>query len=558
MSDVNRPARSLTKIAGIVAAATLISKLFGLFRQQAIAAAFGVGPAFGAFNFAYVIPGFLLILLGGINGPFHSAIVSVLSKRKREEAAPIVESITTLVVGILLVVMVLMIIFAEPLMQLVAPGLFITPEQFQQMGEPAEVYALTQQTREIAVLQFRIMAPLAVLAGLIGIGFGTLNASDQYWLPSISPIFSSLAVLCGLGGLALYLREDIASPENAVLGGAVLACSFVAGAVIQWLVQLPVQWRSGLGTLRPRFNFRQPEVQEVIRIMGPATFSSGMMQINVWTDLFFASFIPNAAAAVSAMGYASLLIQTPLGILSNVILVPLLPVFSRLAMPDQWPELKQRIRQGLLMTAITMLPISAVMVALSVPLARVVYERYAFTVEDSVFTASVLVAYAVGMFVYLGRDVLVRVFYALEDGDTPFRISVVNIFLNALLDYLLVEPFGAVGLVLATVGVNLVSMVAMLWILHRRLQGLPLRQWGGITLSLGIGSLIAGAIAHFSLKLLERWLGTEGLGILLLQLAIATALSFLVFGAYAKQLRLPELELFLDRIRQKLQRNNSS
>lgn len=557
MSEVKPPSRSLTKIAGIVAAATLTSKLFGLFRQQAIAAAFGVGSVFGAFNFAYVIPGFLLILLGGINGPFHSAIVSVLSKRKREEAAPIVESITTLVVGILLLVMVAMIVFAEPLMSVVAPGLFMTPEQFQLTGESPEVFQVLLQTREVAILQFRIMAPLAVLAGLIGIGFGTLNASDQYWLPSISPIFSSLSVLVGLGGLALYLQGDLSRPNTFLIGGAVLAWSIVAGAVVQWLVQLPVQWRSGLGTLRPRFNFRQPEVQEVIKIMGPATFSSGMMQINVWTDLFFASFIPNAAAAVSAMGYASLLIQTPLGILSNVILVPLLPVFSRLAMPDQWPELKQRIRQGLLMTAVTMLPISALMVALAVPLSRVVYERYAFTIADSYFTASVLVAYAVGMFVYLGRDVLVRVFYALEDGDTPFRISVVNIFLNAVLDYFLVEPLGAVGLVLATVVVNVISMVAMLWVLNRRLQGLPLRQWAGITLNLAAGSVIAGAIAYATLRLLERWLGQDGFGILLLQLAIATTLGSLAFVLYARQLHLPELEIFINRITQRFRRNRA-
>jgi len=557
VSDAKSPARSLAKIAGIVAAATLISKLFGLFRQQAIAAAFGLGPVFGAFNFAYVIPGFLLILLGGINGPFHSAIVSVLSKRKREEAAPIVESITTLVVGILLVVMVGMIVFANPLMRLVAPGLFITPEQVQAMGQTPETYALIQQTREVAILQFRIMAPLAVLAGLIGIGFGTLNASDQYWLPSISPLFSSLSVLIGLGGLALYLGEDIANPDNIMLGSAVLAWSIVAGALVQWLVQLPVQWRSGLGTLRPRFNFRQPEVQEVIKIMGPATFSSGMMQINVWTDLFFASFIPNAAAAVSAMGYAGLLIQTPLGILSNVILVPLLPVFSRLAAPESWPDLKLRIRQGLLMTAITMLPISALMIALAVPLSRVVYERYAFTEEDSYLTASVLVAYAVGMFFYLGRDVLVRVFYALEDADTPFRISVVNIFLNGVLDFLLVGPFGAVGLVLATVGVNLVSMSVMLWVLNRRLNGLPLRQWSGITLNLTIGSVLAGAIAYGSLRLLANWLGADGFFVQLGQLAIAGSLGLGAFLLYASRLQLPEFEQVAERIRQRFGRNRA-
>jgi len=211
----------------------------------------------------------------------------------------------------------------------------------------------------------------------------------------------------------------------------------------------------------------------------------------------------------------------------------------------------------LLMTAVTMLPISALMVALAVPLSRVVYERYAFTIADSYFTASVLVAYAVGMFVYLGRDVLVRVFYALEDGDTPFRISVVNIFLNAVLDYFLVEPLGAVGLVLATVVVNVISMVAMLWVLNRRLQGLPLRQWAGITLNLAAGSVIAGAIAYATLRLLERWLGQDGFGILLLQLAIATTLGSLAFVLYARQLHLPELEIFINRITQRFRRNRA-
>jgi len=88
VSEEKKAARSLAGIAGIVAVATLISKVFGLVRQVAIAAAFGVGPAFDAYNYAYVIPGFLPILLGGINGPFHSAIVSAIAKRDNEVAAP--------------------------------------------------------------------------------------------------------------------------------------------------------------------------------------------------------------------------------------------------------------------------------------------------------------------------------------------------------------------------------------------------------------------------------------------------------------------------------------
>lgn len=537
MTEIPKPSRSLAKIAGIVAIATFISKIFGLVRQQAIAAAFGVGAAVDAFNYAYVIPGFLLILLGGINGPFHSAMVSVLSRRDREDAAPLVETITTLVGAGLMLLTVILFFFAPSLINLIAPGL-------SQTAEGLEV-------RAIAIQQLRIMSPMAMLAGLIGIGFGTLNAADQYWLPSISPLFSSSAVFIGLGILVLALGEDLTDPRYALLGGVVLAWGTLAGSILQWLAQIPAQWRSGLGRLRLRFDVHHPGVRDVLKIMGPATFSSGMMQINVYTDLFFASYIPQAAAALS---YANLLVQTPLGIISSVILVPLLPVFARLADPQDWPELKQRIRQGLLLTALTMLPLGALMVTLAFPIVRVVYERFAFDEQASALVSSVLIAYGIGMFVYLGRDVLVRVFYGLGDGDTPFRVSVVNIFLNALLDYLFVQFWGVPGLVLATVGVNLISMVMLLWLLDRKLRGLPWMAWS-VPIGLLVGSSAIAGLACWGTRLgLERVLGTEGFFIQLLQICVAGLVGLGVFGAIATQLQLPEVDMLVERIRQRFRR----
>ncbi|WP_425214891.1 murein biosynthesis integral membrane protein MurJ [Tumidithrix helvetica] len=528
----------MLSIATIVACATLLSKVAGLLRQMAIAAAFGVGVAVDAYNYAYVIPGFLLILLGGINGPFHSAIVSVLSKRKPEEAAPLVETINTIVGMVLLVVSALLFVFAEPLIDLVAPGLGKTD--------------LGLSTRLVAIEQFRIMAPMALLSGLIGIGFGTLNAANQFWLPSISPLLSSVAVLIGLGGLAIALGKNIIDPQYARLGGQILAYSTVAGAVLQWLAQVPAQWKSGLGGLRFRLDIHQPGVREIFKIMGPATFSSGMMQINVYTDLFFASYIPQAA---SALGYAGLLVQTPLGIISNVILVPLFPIFSRLAEPENWQQLKLRIRQGLVLTGITMLPLSALMIVLAKPIVSIVYERYAFNQSASEIVAAVLVAYSIGMFAYLGRDVLVRVFYALGDGNTPFRISIVNIFLNGVFDYLFVKPFGAPGLVLATVAVNVLSMVALLWCLDRKLNGLPWRDWSVPLIGLTIASAIAGVTSWATLTGLQNIWGSQGLWIKLLELVLSGGIGLGIFGAIALQLKLPEVDGAIAQIERRFKRN---
>ncbi len=540
MSENQKTTRSLAGIAGIVAVATIISKVFGLVRQQAMAAAFGVGPVINAYSYAYVIPGFLLILLGGINGPFHSALVSVLAKRDKSEAPRLVETVTTLVACILLLVTIALVLFAPVFIDVLAPGFQDTPEGLQ--------------VRAIAIRQLQIMAPMAVLAGLIGIGFGTLNASDQYWLPAVSPLFSSITVIVGLGILALQLGKEISNPEFAMVGGIVLAGGTLAGATLQWVVQQIAQWRSGLGKIRLRFNWGIPGVKDVMQVMAPATFSSGMLHINVYTDLFFASFLPQADAAAASLNYANLLVNTPLGIISNVILVPLLPVFSRLAAPENWPELKQRIRQGILLTALTMLPLSALMVTLAMPIVQVVYQRQAFDANASRLVASVLMAYGMGMFVYLGRDVLVRVFYGLGDGQTPFRLSVINIILNAVLDYFLIDSFGTPGIVFATIGVNAFSMVVLLWLLNRRLNGLPWQEWILPIIGLAVSSVIAGAVSWGVSWGCQQVLETSIIWVQLLQLSLAGLAGLGVFGLLATQLKLPEVDMFVARVRQKLGR----
>lgn len=521
--------RSILSIASIVAGATLLSKVAGLVRQQVIAAAFGAGPVVDAYAYAYVLPGFLLILLGGINGPFHSAMVSVLAKRDRSEAAEIVETVTTIVCGALLLASAALVVFAEPAIGLLAPGLSVHNT------------AAAIQTRELAVLQLQVMAPIAFLAGAIGIGFGTLNAADLYWLPSISPVLSSIVTIGAIGWFAW--QNPGSNTEALALGGMLLAASTTAGALLQWLVQLPAQMKAGMGRLRLRWSVQHPGVQAVLSVMGPAALSSGMLQINLYTDLFFASFVPQAAAALN---YANLLIQTPLGLVSNVVLVPLLPVLARAA--DDRATFIDRLRQGLLVSAITMLPLSGITIALANPIVQVIYERGAFSRTDSQLVASVFMAAGVGMFIYLGRDVMVRAFYALGDANAPFRISLINIGFNAVLDWLLVPRFGAPGIVLATVGVNALAMGALLWLLDRRLGGLPWKAWAGPFGGVLLGSLLAGA-ASWGAKLgLAGHLGPS-LGEQLVVLVIAGGVGLGVFGLVAWQLKLPEVQGLLQRWR---------
>lgn len=531
--------RSLRRIALVVAVATALSKVAGLVRQQVIAAAFGVGIAYDAYNYAYVLPGFLLILLGGINGPFHSAMVSVLARRDRREGAHVLAAINTLVGAALIVVTVVLVVFASPLIDLVGPGL-----------DPIR--------HESAVLQLRWMAPMALFAGLIGLGFGALNAANVFWLPSVSPLLSSVAVIAGIGLLWWRLGDAITLPRNVLIGGVVLAASTTLGAVLQWLIQLPALAKQGLHRFQLVWDWKDPGVREVLQVMGPATLASGMLQINVFVDLFFASGIAGAAAG---LGYANLLVQTPLGLLSNALLVPLLPVYARLTAPADRPALVARIRQGLMLSNASMLPLGGLLIALAGPIVTLIYQRGAFDAQASRLVGGLLMAYGLGMPAYLSRDVLVRVFYALGDGNTPFRWSMAGIGLNAFFDWFLVGGptpwglqlpefnFGAPGLVLATVSVNVITCLGLLLALRRRLGSLPLQAWARDSTMLLLAAVLGALVAWL---LAERVTWPAGLGGLLLQCGIGSAMGTGVYGMVASLGGVPEVRQLLAGLRRRL------
>ena len=237
-----------------------------------------------------------------------------------------------------------------------------------------------------------------------------------------------------------------------------------------------------------------------------------------------------------------------------MILVPFMPIFSQLTAPENWNELKLRIRQGIFLSALTMLPLTAIFIALAPKIIRVIYQRGAFEMDDVFIVTPVLIAYGMGMFFYLVRDVLVRVFYALGDGETPFRISLFNIFLNFLLDFLLYKPFGTPGLVFATILVNLISILIFLVILNRRLQKLPIKEWSISILNLiGISSIASFSgwiVSHFLHKI---YIGNN-LGIQCLQLFISSSTILGVFFVLSTQLQLPEIALLNNQLKKKLQR----
>jgi putative peptidoglycan lipid II flippase len=154
------------------------------------------------------------------------------------------------------------------------------------------------------------------------------------------------------------------------------------------------------------------------------------------------------------------------------------------------------------------------------------------------------------------------VFYALGDGVTPFRWSLAGIGLNAIFCWMFVGGptpwtaqllpalyFGAAGLVLATVAVNLITSAGLLLALRRRLGGLPLLAWGRDTLQLLLAA-VAAAVAAWLLASLVGW-PTDLLG-RLLQTGLSSGVGLVVYGAAAGAAGVPEAQQVMDLVRRRL------
>ncbi|MEB3266395.1 MAG: lipid II flippase MurJ, partial [Cyanobacteriota bacterium] len=228
------------------------------------------------------------------------------------------------------------------------------------------------------------------------------------------------------------------------------------------------------------------------------------------------------------------------------------------------PELIGRIRQGLMLSNASMLPLGALMVALALPIVALIYERGAFDRSAADLVGQLLMAYGIGMPAYLARDVLVRVFYALGDANTPFRWSLAGIGLNAVFCWaftggptpawglqLPMLNAGAAGLVLATVAVNLITCVGLLLALQGQLGGLPLRIWAVDSGKLFLAAA-AGGLACWALSLGVHW--PTGLAGLLLQNAICASVAVALYGLLASAARVPEAQEMLQSLQRMIRR----
>src|SRR5690606_30588396 len=126
-----------------------------------------------------------------------------------------------------------------------------------------------------------------------------------------------------------------------------------------------------------------------------------------------------AASAISYLYYADRLYQLPLGIIGIAIGTVLLPVLAGHLKNRREAEAHDVQEQSLLVAMLLSMPAATALIALAVPIVRVLFERVACDPVATTETAAALVAFAAGLPAFVLIRVLQPGFFAREDTITP-------------------------------------------------------------------------------------------------------------------------------------------
>lgn len=496
MTSQIRMMRSFITVGGW----TMISRLAGFAREIIIAAFFGSGPIAEAFQVAFSLPNMFRRFFA--EGAFNMAFVPMFSKRYQSGDDPQQFAQDALAfLGSVLIGFTLLAQFVMPWLVLAMASGFEGDERF-----------------DLAVVFGRICFPYILFISIAALFSGVLNAMGRFTAAAAAPVFLNFILVAFMVG-AYGLGWDVG-----------LALTW--GVPVAGVAQMALVWiaanRAGI-RLVPRLPKLTPEIRRLMMIAAPAALAGGVVQVNLLVGRQVASYFDGA---IQWLAVADRLYQLPLGVVGVAIGVVLLPDLSRRLQADDATGGQNAFNRATEFALSLTVPSAVALCIIPTALVSVLFERGAFSADDSAATARALSIYALGLPAFVLQKVLQPLFFAREDTKTPFHYALVAMVLNALLAIGL-SP--VIGYVAAAWGTTLSSwaMVLLLWRGSvamgpaAQIDARLLRRAPRILLA----SIVMGLCIWIASWLLEPLLATQGLRYFaLLALVLTGAFSYFGIG----------------------------
>ena len=393
----------------------LSSKPLGYLRMLITAWAFGTSPGMDAFHLA---SGIIALFAGTISGAMDSAILPELEFMRKEDGGT--ENCRTLTAFVAWVLILLTLLLSAAM--IIAPGVLI---RFFAGGFDAE------RIRMGAVMLWWLLPFTAITM---------LRPLLEVW-----GIFTERYTVSGVTSLSFNF---IAIPALLILmpliGVYSVAASLSVGNIVTFLTFFIV-----LRGVPLKFKFGRLPFERIKNVAKNTSFllvltAAGTLFMIV--DRYFASRLPSGS--VAAISYA----YTIIGIISLAATTPTNFFLARIsrAAAESHRDAKDMAIQAMSIIIAYFLPVSLLLAAAGRPIVTVIYGWGNFDARSVEMTSVCISAYSLGIIFSLSSSILGRYAQSVRRLKDIVALTYFMIAVNALLDYIMMIPWGLLGLALAT------------------------------------------------------------------------------------------------------------
>ena len=432
------PFASIARNTLIVAAAFGLAAAAGLLRNIILGRQFGIGADLDAYYAAFKLPDLLFSIVAG--GALATAFIPVfagfLAADDRAGAWRLASAVTNLVVLVVTALAVVAGLAAPWLVgRVIAPG-----------------FAPAAQAETAAVM--RILLVSTVIFGVSAVQGSVLHSFKHFLLPALAPVVYPLGIVAG----ALWLGP--------LWGTRGLAVGAVIGALLHLAIKFPALLHYGFHW-RPVLDLRTPAMRHVLWLLGPRLLDLGVFHVTLIMMTNLASRL--GTGSVSALEWGWDAMQLPETLIGTAFGLVAFPTLAELAARGDLAGLRRTLSQSLRVVVALTVPAAVGLIVLGRPLLQLLYQRGAF---DASSTEAVYVAlrfYALGLVGHASLELVARAFFARQDTLTPLLLATASALVNIVLGLLLMGPLGFGGLALANSIAVTAEVLALSFVLRRRL-----------------------------------------------------------------------------------------
>lgn len=463
---------NITRAAGHISIATLLSRILGYVKDMIIAKFFGATGIADTFFVAFRIPNLLreLFAEGSMSSAFIPVLTEYQTKYGLEEAKKLVRITFTFILIFAGLICIVGIIFAPAIVSAIAPGFISIPEKFS-----------------MTVLLTRIMFPFLLFISLASLAMGSLNTKRIFFIPALAPAMLNITIIF----MVLIFAQRLTQPILAVAIGVTI------GGLLQFLFQLPSYFKSGY-SLKPEYSFGHEGLKKMSILIMPATMGMAVAQINIFISTILASYL--SEGSITYLYYSMRLIQFPIGIFGVAMGMAVLPTLSEHAVKGDYEKLKEDFSFALRLLFFISVPAMAGLIALREPIVNLLFQRGKFDYTATIGTAQALFFYSLGIWSIVGVRVITASFYSMQDTKTPVKVAIIALLANLLLSIILMRFLLHAGLALANSLASYVNFFLLFFFLKKKLKSVEGKRILSSFIKTAVVSFIMGIIGWMLLR----------------------------------------------------------